>query len=385
MQLKLHTLIDLCRQWVAINASGTLVGEFRQIVGLELDAIDLIVAAEFLDFLLTFFLRELVLAILIGGELIIKLLLCKLLAPLLFGSKILRYGEERHDGVIVETIDLHLIQYLKGIRQRLWHITEDVVHLLTRLKPFLLGVEHTCRIVQIFGSSQTEQMVVGLGILLVHKMGIVGTHQFDAIFLGQFDKHLIGFLLQREGLAIGSYHGVGHLVTLQLQIVVIAPETLVPLDSLTGTCNITFQNLGRHLTSDTGRADNQILVIFLKLHTVCTRTVVETVNPGIADKLDEVLIAVSILGQHDKVIAAKVILGLAKALVTSTGHIHLAAENRFKRFQTCLLTVFVQAHANVVKFFNTEHVSMIGDSHTTHAVLNSFVYKPLNTRLSIEN
>ena len=109
MEFELHTLQHLSREWVAINASGTLVGELSQIVGLELDAINLIIATKFLDFLLTFFRRKLILTVLIGSELIIELLLRELLPPLFFCSEILGNGEERHDGIIVETIDLHLI------------------------------------------------------------------------------------------------------------------------------------------------------------------------------------------------------------------------------------------------------------------------------------
>ena len=309
----------------------------------------------------------------------------KLLPPLRLRSEVLRYGEERHDGVVVEAIHLHLIQNLKGIRQSLRHIAEDIVHLLTRLKPLLLGIEHTRRIIKILTRRETKQMVVSFSILLIHEMGIVGTDEFDTIFLSQFDEYLIRLLLQGESLAVCPLHGVGHLMPLQLQIVVVAPKALVPLDGLAGTCNIAFQDLRRHFASDTGRADNQILVVFLKFHTVCTWAVIESVDPGIADEFDEVLIAVGILGQHDEVIAAKVFLCLFQAFVSTTGHIHLATEDRFERFEAFLLTFFVHPDADVVKFFDTEHIAVIGNGHASHAVLNSFVYKPLDTRLSIED
>ena len=66
-------------------------------------------------------------------------------------------------------------------------------------------------------------MVVGLGILLVHKVRIVGTHQFDTIFLSQLYQHLVGLLLQGECLTIGPGVRIGHFVTLQLQIIVVTP------------------------------------------------------------------------------------------------------------------------------------------------------------------
>ena len=227
-------------------------------------------------------------------------------------------------------------------------------------------------------------MVVGLGILLIHKVGIVGTHQFDAVFLGQFDEHLVGLLLQGEGLTVGTDRGVCHLVALQLQIVVVAPEALMPLDGLTGSGDVAFQDLRRHLTSDTCRTDNQVLMVFLQFLAVCSRTIIETVDPGIADELDQVLIAVGILGQHDEVIAAKVFLGLFQAFVTATGHIHLTTEDRLEGFETVFLAFLVQVETSVMKFFNTEHVAVIGDRHASHAVLNSLGYKLLDTRLSIK-
>ena len=122
-------------------------------------------------------------------------------------------------------------------------------------------------------------MVVGLGILLIHEVGIVGAHQLDAVLLSQFYQHPVSLLLQGESLTVGADHRVCHLMALQLQIVVVAPESLMPLDSLTGSDDISFQDLGRYLTGNTGRTDNQVFVVFLQFHAVGTRTVIETVDP----------------------------------------------------------------------------------------------------------
>ena len=159
----------------------------------------------------------------------------------------------------------------------------------------------------------------------------------------------------------------------------------MPLDGLAGTGNVAFQDLRRHFAGDTGRADDQVLVVFLKFHSVCTGAVIETVDPGIADKLNQVLIAVGILRQHNEVIAAKVFFGLAKALIAATGHIHLTTEDRFERFEPFFLTAFVYTIANVVKFFNAEHIAVIGNGHPSHAILNGLIHKPLDARLSIED
>ena len=279
MQLETDAVVNLFRQRVAIALDGSLVGELRQIVGLELDTVDLVVAAQFLDFLLSLLRRQGVLTVLIAGKLLIELLFRELLAPLLLCTETLWDREERHDGVGIQTVGLHLIQYLYGVRHCLWHVAEDVVHLLTRFKPLLFRVEHTGGIVEILTSGETEQMIMGLGILLIHKVGIVRAHQFHTVFFRQLDEHLIRLLLQGECLTVRTDGGIGHLMTLQLQIVVVAPEPLVPLDGLTCPGDVAFQNLCRHLTGDTGRTHNQVLVVFLQLVMVCTRTTVEAIHP----------------------------------------------------------------------------------------------------------
>ena len=73
---------------------------------------------------------------------------------------------------------------------------------------------------------------MGLGVLLVDEVGVVGAYHLDAVFLGQFKNYLVGFLLQRESLAVGPYAWVLHLVTLYLQVVVVAEEVMIPLHSL---------------------------------------------------------------------------------------------------------------------------------------------------------
>ena len=167
-------------------------------------------------------------------------------------------------------------------------------------------------------------------------------------------------------------------MALEFQIVVVAPEALVPLDSLTGPGDISLQDLRRHLTSDTGRADNQVLMVSLQIGTVRTGTVIETVDPGVADEFDEVLIAVGILGQHDEVIAAKVFLLVPQVLIATTGHIHLTTEDGLERLQAFLLALFVHIVADVMKFFNAEHVTVVGDCHAPHTVVDSLVYKFLD-------
>ena len=96
---------------------------------------------------------------------------------------------------MVDGVWLHLVQYLKCIGKCFGHIGEDFVHLFARLEPLLLGVEHTVGVVKVFAGSQTQQVVVGFGIVLVDKVAVVGADKLDAILLRQLNQFFVGALL----------------------------------------------------------------------------------------------------------------------------------------------------------------------------------------------
>ena len=123
-------------------------------------------------------------------------------------------GEERHDGWILNIVELHLVEYLDGVGQRLRYISKHLVHLFARLEPLLLRIEHARGVVKVLASGKTEQMVMCLGILLINKMSVVRAYDLDAIFLSEFNEHLICLLLQGEGLSVGADSGVFYLVSL---------------------------------------------------------------------------------------------------------------------------------------------------------------------------
>ena len=279
MQLKTDSVVNFFRQGHGIMLGSSFIGQFRQIVCLKLDAVQLIIATQFLNLFLSLFLGQLILTILITGKLIEELLLREFLSPLLFCSKFLRNREEWHDRVMVKTINIHLVQYLQRIGKRLRNIRKDGVHLLLGLKPLLLGIQHTSRIVQVLACRQTKQMVMSLRVFLVHEMGIIGTDQFNTVFPCQFYENLIGFLLQREGLPIGTDSRVGHLMALEFQVIILSKQVMIPFYSLTGSSDITLQDFGRYLTGNTCRADNQSFMVFLQVGTIRTGTHIIAVYP----------------------------------------------------------------------------------------------------------
>ena len=84
---------------------------------------------------------------------------------------------------MLDVVCLHLVENLESVAESLGNILKDIVHLLASLKPFLLGVEHTGRVVEVLACGETEKVVVGFSILLIYEVGVVGAYHLDAIFL----------------------------------------------------------------------------------------------------------------------------------------------------------------------------------------------------------
>ena len=174
-------------------------------------------------------------------------------------------------------------------------------------------------------------------------------------------------------------------MALQLQIVVVAEDALVPFNGLAGTGDIALQNLVRHLTSNTGRAHDESFVKALQVGTVGAWTHIEAVDPRTRDELDQVLIALIVLRQHDEVIAALVFLAVLLLLRSVLGNIHLATENGLEGFQAFALALFVDADAIIMKLLDAKHVAMIGNGHASHAVTDGFINQSRYLRLSVED
>ena len=122
-------------------------------------------------------------------------------------------------------------------------------------------------------------MVVRFGVVLIHKMRVVSTNQLHSILLGKLHQHLVRLLLQRERFSVCPDVGVLDLVSLQLKIVIVAEDSLIPLQRLTRSGNVAFQYFRRYFARNTSRTDDKVLVIAFKIFTVCTRTHIITVHP----------------------------------------------------------------------------------------------------------
>ena len=131
-----------------------------------------------------------------------------------FCSKFSWNREEWHDRVTLNIVEFHLIENLKCVRQSFWNIREHLIHLLSSLKPFLFAIEHAGRVIKVFTSRETKEMIVCLCILLVNKMTIVAADKLHAIFLREIYKLSVGTLLQWERFTIGTLSGVLYLMSL---------------------------------------------------------------------------------------------------------------------------------------------------------------------------
>ena len=219
---------------------------------------------------------------------------------------------------------------------------------------------------------------MSLGILLVDEVYVIGADEFDAILMSQFDEHLVGLLLQGERLTVSALRRILHLVALQLQVVVIAEDALVPLYGTACTFDVAVQDLTRDLAGNTRRTDNQALVVALQLSMIGTRTHIVAVHPGVGDQLYQVLIALVVLSQHNEVVATLVLATVFLLLRPILGHIHLTAKDRLERFKSFLLSLFIHADTVVVKLLDAEHITMVGDGHAFHSISYRLVDKLRN-------
>ena len=158
-------------------------------------------------------------------------------------------------------------------------------------------------------------------------MDVVGCNQLDIMFTCQFDQHFVYFLLFGIGGAVGVR--VVCLVPLYFQVIIFAKQVFEPLDRLFRLIYPVVHDVLRDLSPQTGRADDQVFMILFDQFMVDTRTSVETFRPRDGYHLDQVLVAVHILSQHDQVVTASVFL--RRFIMPSVAcTITFAADNRLE-------------------------------------------------------
>ena len=195
VQLKHQTLFYFIRQRITVNPFGAVKCQFGEIVGFQLDTIKLFVTAQTLYFGFSGFLVQDYFPIFVLRKFIEQIFFRIFLPVSFFCSEILGNGESRHDRSMVYGVVFHLVQNLQRIGKRFRNIGKKLVHLRLGFHPLLLGIKHTARIVQILARTQTDKAVVRLGILLVHKVNVIGADYFYIVLPGIFQQFGISFLL----------------------------------------------------------------------------------------------------------------------------------------------------------------------------------------------
>ena len=286
---------------------------------------------------------------------------------------------------MLDVVRLHLVEHFHRVGQRFGQIGEHFVHFFARLEPLLLCVEHACGVVEVLARAQAEQVVVRLGVFLVHEVAVVRAHQLHAVLPGQFDEHAVGLLLLGKRFAVGPDRGVLHLVAHQFHVVVVAEDALVPQQCLFGSGHVALQDFARQLARQAGRAADDALVEALNVVVVRTRTHVVTVHPCAADNLHQVLVACLVLCQQDEVVARQVAVLLYLAFFLSVCHVYFAAEDGLEGFLAGFLELAVLLVAHIEELLDAEHVAVVGHGHAFHAVADGLVHQLLDAGLSVKN
>ena len=417
VQLEPQPLLLLLGQLLAVTPVGAFERQFGQIIRLELDAVELVVAAQAVDFLVGSLLRHHHVAVLVAREFVEQVLLREPGAVLLLGAELLGNLELGHDRRMVDRVALDLTADIHRRRHRLGiGLAENRGHLGRRLQPLLLGVEHALGVVEVLARRETDQTVVRLGVVLVHEMHVVRADHPHVVFRGQFAQVLVHVQLHGVGLVVGPLDRC--FMQLQFEVIVVPEDLLVPLYRLFGPLEVVRRDGTRHLAGQTGRTADQPLVIFLQLHAVRSRTHVETLGPRLRDDLYQVVVSLEVLGQQDQVVAA--LVGLALLVVQAAAcHIDLAADNGLEgQFAAKLLQLFLtlgdlrggvglRAVAEggdpglafgdfafefsldllnvIVKLLDTEHIAMVCHGDAGLSVGHGLVHEFLDAGLSVEN
>ena len=251
MQLEPQPLLLLLGQLLAVAPVGTFERQLGEVVGLEFDAVQLVVTAQALDFLAGRFLRHHHIAVLVACKFVEQVLLREPGAVLRLGAELLGNLELGHDRRMVDRITFDLIADVDGRRHRLGvGLAEYRGHFGRRFQPLLLGVEHTLRVIEVLARRETDQTVVRLGVVLIHEMHVVGADHPHVVLRGQFAQVFVHMQLHGVGLVVGPFDS--RLVQLQLEVIIVSENLLVPSDRLVGPFEVVRRDRTRHLAGQTG-------------------------------------------------------------------------------------------------------------------------------------
>ena len=226
----------------------------------------------------------------ITGEFVEQVLFGEFPAISFFRSEIFRDGESRHDRTVVDGVEFHLVGYLQRVAEGFRNIRKEGIHLSRRLHPFLFGITHTVRVVQVFTRTEADQAVMCFRVFCVDKVNVIGRDYLDIVFTRQFQNRLVGCYLVRVYILCGVR--IMCFMPLYFQVVIFSEQVLEPKNRFFGLVHPSVQDMLWNFPTDTGGAYDQVFVIFFQQLLVDTRTSVKTFRPGQRNHLDQILVAV---------------------------------------------------------------------------------------------
>ena len=369
IELELNALVDLLRDPVRPEFPvplpppllRPLPDERGEVLGLELNAHDLVVAAELLDAPLRVHARERRLVV---------------LPPhVLLGAEGGGDVELRHDRVGVELVLLHPVRDGQGVADQLRVLGEEPAHVLLGLEPLLAGVDHALRVAHLRAGRERQKDVVGVVVVLVEEVDVVGGNDADAELPAELqhapdDPELavvqIGELAARgdRNVVAGLRRAMQH----HLERVVVAEKLLVPLRHALGPGHVALVDRMGDLARDARRRAVQPLVVLLQQRVVDSRVVVEAVDMRERHELDEVVVALPVLRVQAEVEAALALV--ARQVVAGGGDIGLAAENRlYMHAREIPVDLLLRRPTLVVEALEREKVAVVGDGERRHPEL----------------
>ena len=243
------------------------------------------------------------------------------------GEEVLVYLITRKDRVAVDAVGFDLVRDLHGVVDGFRVIREQGQHLLFRLEVFLLGVAQAARVVEVGVGGDADEAVVDRAVLLADEVDVVGRDDLDAVLLAEGEDLLIIYhllVIDVDDLLVGLRGEVRHLglVEHDLEVVVVAEDPLVPADGFVKGGFVACDDGSRHFAGHAGGGADESFVVFFNNLAGDSRAVVHALDVGGGDYLDEVVVALEVLREEDKVEVA-----LLLAPVVPFGHIDLTADD----------------------------------------------------------
>ena len=195
MQFEVDAFFYHITQGFTISCNSSFVRYFCKIVSFKLDSVEFVVAAKILNLFAALFLAHYFIPILVASKFFEKIFFSETLAIFFFCTKTFRDGKVRHNRRVINVVYLYLVTNLTRILYSFGNVIEYLIHFPLRFKPFLFGVHHSFRIVQVSSGRKAYQPIVRLCVLFFYKVNIVSTYKFYIVFTSYINKNLICSLL----------------------------------------------------------------------------------------------------------------------------------------------------------------------------------------------